>query len=171
MQLIRMADDQIFHWAYNHQLIRLCPQQSEVVMSVPESSSSNAVTPSAQSYGLNFPSTSAAPRCAFRHVGWVLVCAVLLSGFANAVDVSTSIASDGRGINTVVKCGPDQDALEAIKLTKGRGVIRVDYRVVKTGEATWTNMDQPLIRQFKVKQGYTFCMKHSTLASEDIDVD
>ena len=72
----------------------------------------------------------------------------------------------------VKKCGLGELTYRVIRLTAIEGGARVDYEYVVSGRATWTNMNRPLLKQFGVRAGGTFCVPRSALMGDaDGDID
>lgn len=57
-------------------------------------------------------------------------------------------------------CGTHEDTLRVLKMTAIESGVRVDYQFAVSGASTWTNMNRPLLRQFGVRPGRTFCLPH-----------
>ena len=57
-------------------------------------------------------------------------------------------------------CRADEDTLRVLKLTAIEGGVRVVYRFPVSGAATWTSLNRPLLRQFGIRPGRTFCLPH-----------
>ncbi|MEO8525930.1 MAG: hypothetical protein ABI460_14490 [Caldimonas sp.] len=69
------------------------------------------------------------------------------------------------------RCPAHEDTFRALKLTRGRGFVRVDYQFVARNEPRWANMDADLVRKFKIKVGTTFCMTRDTGSAESTATD
>ena len=68
-------------------------------------------------------------------------------------------------------CRIDEEAFKVLKLTAIEDGVRVDYAFVRSGAATWTNMNRPLLRQFGVRVGATICLPRGPDSSDTIDFD
>lgn len=60
---------------------------------------------------------------------------------------------------------------KALKLTKTRGSIRVDYQFIAKDEPRWANMNADLVRKLDIRVGKTFCMTRDTGGAEGAAVD
>ena len=68
-------------------------------------------------------------------------------------------------------CRANEEAFRVLKLTTIEGGLRVDYEFVRSGQASWTNMNRPLLRQFGVRIGGTICLPRDPLSDESTDFD
>jgi hypothetical protein len=68
-------------------------------------------------------------------------------------------------------CTAQEDMFRALKLTKTRRSIRVDYQFIARNEPRWTNMDADLVRRLHVRVGETFCMTRDTGSAEAAGAD
>lgn len=68
-------------------------------------------------------------------------------------------------------CRAHEDAYRALKLTKSRGSIRVDYQFIARNEPRWANMNAELVRKLRVRVGETFCMARDTGSAEAATAD
>ena len=84
---------------------------------------------------------------------------------ARAVKQSTTVAGSSR------RCRSDEEAFTVLKLTTIEGGVRVDYEFVRPGQASWTNMNRPLLRQFGVRVGATICLPRDPTSDETTDFD
>jgi hypothetical protein len=69
------------------------------------------------------------------------------------------------------RCRSDEEAFRILKLTTVEGGTRVDYEFVRSGEATWTNMNRPLLRQFGVRVGATICLPRDPQSTDTTDFE
>ena len=69
------------------------------------------------------------------------------------------------------RCLANEEAFRVLKLTTIEGGVRVDYEFVRSGTASWTNMNRPLLRQFGVRIGGTICLPRDPLSDETTDFD
>ena len=69
------------------------------------------------------------------------------------------------------RCGADEEAFTVLKLTTIEGGVRVDYELVRSGQASWTNMNRPLLRQFGVRVGATICLPRGPVDADTTDFD
>jgi hypothetical protein len=93
-----------------------------------------------------------------------LIAACLISGtasWAQGVEVSSPAL-----VASSTTCPAHEDLFRALKLTKSRGSIRVDYQFIAKNEPRWANMDADLVRRLKVKVGDTFCMTQDSGSAE-----
>jgi hypothetical protein len=68
-------------------------------------------------------------------------------------------------------CRSDEEAFKVVKLTTVEGGKRVEYEFVRPGQATWTNMNRPLLRQFGVRVGATICLPRDPQSTDTTDFD
>jgi hypothetical protein len=68
-------------------------------------------------------------------------------------------------------CRADEDTFRVLTLTTFEGGVRVDYAFVRSGRATWTNMNRPLLKQFGIRAGGTFCLPKDTRLADENDAD
>lgn len=61
-------------------------------------------------------------------------------------------------VRTRATCTDGEEAFKALKLTKEKTGIVVNYQRLKTGERNWTRMTTDNVRDMKVRVGGTFCM-------------
>lgn len=57
-------------------------------------------------------------------------------------------------------CRAHEDTLRVLKMVAIEDGVRVEYQFAVSGASTWTNMNRPLLRQFGVRMGGTFCLPH-----------
>ena len=69
------------------------------------------------------------------------------------------------------RCRSDEEAFTVLKLTAIEGGVRVDYEFVRSGQASWTNMNRPLLRQFGVRLGATICLPRDPAFDDVTDFD
>lgn len=48
--------------------------------------------------------------------------------------------------------------MRVLKLTAIEDGVGVEYQFAVSGEATWTNINRPLLRQLGIRPGRTFCL-------------
>ena len=72
---------------------------------------------------------------------------------------------------SVRHCRADEEAFTVLKLTTIEGGVRVDYEFVRSGQASWTNMNRPLLRQFGVRVGATICLPRGPVDADTTDFD
>jgi len=68
-------------------------------------------------------------------------------------------------------CRADEEAFTVLKLTTIEGGVRVDYEFVRSGQASWTNMNRPLLRQLGVRVGATICLPRGPVDADTTDFD
>jgi len=68
-------------------------------------------------------------------------------------------------------CRADEEAFTVLKLTIIEGGVRVDYEFVRSGQASWTNMNRPLLRQFGVRVGAAICLPRGPVDADTTDFD
>ena len=73
--------------------------------------------------------------------------------------------------SSTAPCPAHQDLFKALKLTRSRGSIRVDYQFIAGNEPRWANMNVDLVRRLKVRVGETFCMTRDTGSAEAAATD
>lgn len=100
------------------------------------------------------------------------LCRKVLASSCLALATSCALALPQVGEAAIaLSCRAGDEAYHALKLTKFSCGIRVDYVIVATGERTWANMNQELVRQFRVKEGTAFCMVRTKISTEWVDYD
>ena len=86
-----------------------------------------------------------------------------------------SLEYDQRGVahgpNSHVRFRADEEAFTVLKLTIIEGGVRVDYEFVRSGQASWTNMNRPLLRQFGVRVGAAICLPRGPVDADTTDFD
>ena len=92
-----------------------------------------------------------------------------LGGFVEAAlagpKQSVTAASSAR------HCRADEEAFTVLKVTTIEAGVRVDYEFVRFGQASWTNMNRPLLRQFGVRVGATICLPRGPVDADTTDFD
>jgi hypothetical protein len=68
-------------------------------------------------------------------------------------------------------CSAQEDIFRALKLTRTRGSIRVDYQFIERNESRWVNMNADLVHRLHVRVGKTFCMARDTGSAEAATTD
>jgi hypothetical protein len=68
-------------------------------------------------------------------------------------------------------CRSDEEAFRVVRLTTVEGGKRVEFEFVRPGQATWTNMNRPLLRQFGVSVGATICLPRDPQSTDTSDLD
>jgi hypothetical protein len=68
-------------------------------------------------------------------------------------------------------CRSNEEAFRVLKLTTVEDGARVDYEFVRSGQATWTNMNRPLLRQFGVRVGATICLPRDPQSTDTTDFE
>jgi hypothetical protein len=97
--------------------------------------------------------------------------AITLCGAAAAPALAAKTKKDSTAVEAPRHCRSDEEAFTVLKLTTIEGGVRVDYEFVRSGQASWTNMNRPLLRQFGVRLGATICLPRDPVLDELTDFD
>lgn len=68
-------------------------------------------------------------------------------------------------------CRTDEEVFTVLKLTTIEGGVRVDCAFVRSGHASRTKMNRPLLRQFGVRVGATICLPCGPVDADTTDFD
>lgn len=111
------------------------------------------------------------PRHANRHssrAALLLAASLLPWGAALAQEARMPVAG---AVAPGASCPAHEDMFKALKVTRNRGFVRVDYQFIARNEPRWANMDADLVRKLKVRVGETFCMTRDTGSAESTATD
>ena len=101
---------------------------------------------------------------------WILTLGLSMAALADAEPAAVPTRSMMSGVAAPErKCGPNEEAVRTLRLTAIEDGVRVDYEFVRPGPKTWTNMNRPLLKQFGIRVGGTFCLPRDALVEQVAD--
>ena len=100
---------------------------------------------------------------------WILAVGLGMAAMVHAGPASAparaSVAASGPPMAR--KCGANQEQFRALRLTTiSEDGVRVEYEFVRPGPGTWTKTNRPLLKQFGIRAGGTFCLPRDRLLAE-----